>query len=73
MEVDGRACIGSVQKSGSVWFLDLDQVQPQPQPVGTAPSISKNRTEPHTTGSNRSGCHNPTDLNQLYTRLVSTS
>jgi hypothetical protein len=36
----------SVCKSGSVRFLDLDQVQPQPQPVGTAPSLPMNGTEP---------------------------
>ena len=63
----------SVWKSGSVRFLDLDQVQPQLQPVQTAPTTSKNRTELYTTGSNQSGCCNPTDLNRFYTRLVSTT
>src|ERR1700722_353889 len=43
----------SVCRSGPVQFLDLDPLQPQPQPVGTAAEFLGNRTEPHATGWHR--------------------
>lgn len=63
---------GSVRRSSSVQFLDLDHQQPQLQPVATACLISGNWTEPGTTSSCRSGCCTPTDSNRSHTRLVET-
>jgi hypothetical protein len=56
-ERDSKICVlGGVLRSSSVWFLDLDQVQPQPQLVQTAPSIPFNQFKQvlHEAGLNQS-------------------
>ena len=52
----------SVLKSGSVWFLDPNEAQPQPQPVWTVHPYSGNWTEPSTTGLQQSICSLATGL-----------
>ena len=65
MTFDGILTGVSVLKSGSVWFLDPNEVQPQLQLVWTAHPYSDNWTEPSTTGLQQSICGLATGLDRF--------